>query len=101
MTGHLRAAAIHLWYQDGNQTRFEDARAVTQTLYLDRAAAVIEAWVGDRDLEKAYDMLGQIADAWNNGDKVPLSYRAEKRYLRAEWPELADLLDGLVEGNEQ
>lgn len=41
--------------------------------------------------------LRAIVDAWNAGDKVPLSYRAEKRYLRAEWPALADLLDAIIE----
>ncbi|KKL82201.1 hypothetical protein LCGC14_1987150 [marine sediment metagenome] len=42
--------------------------------------------------------LQAIADAWNEGDRVPLSYRSEKRYLRTEWPALAVLLDALVEG---
>ncbi len=37
--------------------------------------------------------LRAIVDAWNAGDKVPLSYRSEKRYLRAEWPELAAAID--------
>jgi len=44
--------------------------------------------------------LQAIADAWKGGDSVPLSYRAEKRFLRDEWPELAVLLDALTEENK-
>ncbi len=41
------AAAIHLWYQDGNRNRYEDALEASKDYYLDRAHQVVDAALGD------------------------------------------------------
>jgi len=44
------AAAINLWYQDGNEDKFDDARQIMRQFYLDRAFEIVNAAAGDKVL---------------------------------------------------
>ncbi len=47
MSIDYKAAAIHLWYQDGNRSRYDDAIEASKAHYLDRAHQIVDAALGD------------------------------------------------------